>query len=165
MEYSRLTKLGSYATKRELKGWVQWNESNSFSELCRPPKKNRTVKNLWDEIQKTLIWLISYVKGGRWRRLLDWIEIKEGIYQAFASLKKREEMAGVFKFLSPRAPPQPIDIQAAALWGVAAVTTALWIVQVPLFFLVKINIFYLLLFWWFRMIFLISLICWSECLK
>ena len=54
-------------------------------------------------------------------------------------------MAGVFKFLSPRAPPQPIDIQAAALWGVAAVTTALWIVQVP-FFLVKIYIFYLLLF-------------------
>lgn len=43
-------------------------------------------------------------------------------------------MAGVFKFLSPRAPPQPIDIQAAALWGVAAVTTALWVVQVPLFF-------------------------------
>ncbi|KAK7842564.1 ubiquinol-cytochrome c reductase complex 6.7 kda protein [Quercus suber] len=37
--------------------------------------------------------------------------------------------AGVFKFLSPRARPQPIDIQAAALWGVAAVTTALWIVQ------------------------------------
>ena len=50
-------------------------------------------------------------------------------------------MAGVFKFLSPRAPPQPIDIQAAALWGVAAVTTALWIVQVPLFFWLKLIYF------------------------
>lgn len=46
-------------------------------------------------------------------------------------------MAGVFKFLSPKARPQPIDIQAAALWGVAAVTSALWIVQVPFFILLK----------------------------
>ncbi|KAL4620677.1 hypothetical protein ACB092_06G172500 [Castanea dentata] len=38
-------------------------------------------------------------------------------------------MAGAFKFLSPKARPQPIDIQAAAFWGVTAVTSALWIVQ------------------------------------
>ena len=41
-------------------------------------------------------------------------------------------MAGetaMFKFLNPRRRPQPIDIQGAALWGVAAGTTAIWIVQ------------------------------------
>uniref|UniRef100_A0A7N2MLA4 Uncharacterized protein n=1 Tax=Quercus lobata TaxID=97700 RepID=A0A7N2MLA4_QUELO len=34
---------------------------------------------------------------------------------------------GLKKFLWPRL--QPIDVQSAALWGVAATTTALWIVQ------------------------------------
>ncbi|KAK4606884.1 hypothetical protein RGQ29_000926 [Quercus rubra] len=34
---------------------------------------------------------------------------------------------GLMKFLRPRL--QPIDVQSAALWGVAATTTALWIVQ------------------------------------
>ncbi|TYI45064.1 hypothetical protein E1A91_D13G009700v1 [Gossypium mustelinum] len=41
-------------------------------------------------------------------------------------------MAGegsMFKFLKPRLRPQPIDIQAAAAWGVAATTTALWLIQ------------------------------------
>ncbi|KAJ0045998.1 hypothetical protein Pint_06685 [Pistacia integerrima] len=41
-------------------------------------------------------------------------------------------MAGesaIFKFLRPRLRPQPADIQAAALWGVAATTTAIWLVQ------------------------------------
>ncbi|KDP21635.1 hypothetical protein JCGZ_03306 [Jatropha curcas] len=41
-------------------------------------------------------------------------------------------MAGetaVFKFLKPRLRPQITDIQAAAFWGVAATTTALWIIQ------------------------------------
>ncbi|KAL5733045.1 hypothetical protein ACOSP7_032382 [Xanthoceras sorbifolium] len=35
----------------------------------------------------------------------------------------------MFKLLKPSLRPQPVDIQAAALWGVAAGTTALWIVQ------------------------------------
>ncbi|XP_022743031.1 ubiquinol-cytochrome c reductase complex 6.7 kDa protein [Durio zibethinus] len=40
-------------------------------------------------------------------------------------------MAGgsMFKFLKPRLRPQPADIQSAALWGVAATTTALWVIQ------------------------------------
>ncbi|XVF81927.1 hypothetical protein PTKIN_Ptkin16aG0001800 [Pterospermum kingtungense] len=45
-------------------------------------------------------------------------------------------MAGegaMFKFLRPRLRPQPADIQAAALWGVAATTTALWLIQVSFF--------------------------------
>jgi hypothetical protein len=37
---------------------------------------------------------------------------------------------GVFKFLSPRLRPQSTDIQAAVCWGVAATTTALWLIQV-----------------------------------
>ncbi|KAF3433259.1 hypothetical protein FNV43_RR24361 [Rhamnella rubrinervis] len=37
--------------------------------------------------------------------------------------------AGLFKFLNPRRRPQSTDIQAAGMWGVAATTTALWIVQ------------------------------------
>ncbi|GMY08393.1 ubiquinol-cytochrome c reductase complex 6.7 kDa protein [Fagus crenata] len=37
--------------------------------------------------------------------------------------------AGVFKFLKPRIRPQPVDIQAAALWGIAATSTALWLIQ------------------------------------
>lgn len=39
---------------------------------------------------------------------------------------------GVFKFLSPRLRPQSTDIQAAVFWGVAATTTAIWLVQVSL---------------------------------
>ncbi|KAE7996480.1 hypothetical protein FH972_001199 [Carpinus fangiana] len=35
----------------------------------------------------------------------------------------------VFKFLSPKLRPQSIDIQAAVYWGVAATTTALWLIQ------------------------------------
>ncbi|MBA0698442.1 hypothetical protein Goari_000154 [Gossypium aridum] len=47
-------------------------------------------------------------------------------------------MAGegsMFKFLKPRLRPQAIDIQAAAAWGVAATTTALWLIQnfIPLY--------------------------------
>ncbi|CAK9326310.1 unnamed protein product [Citrullus colocynthis] len=41
-------------------------------------------------------------------------------------------MAGestLFKFLSPGRRFQSTDIQAAAGWGVAAATTALWVVQ------------------------------------
>ncbi|KAI5670365.1 hypothetical protein M9H77_10729 [Catharanthus roseus] len=37
--------------------------------------------------------------------------------------------SGVLKFLKPRTRPQSTDIQAAAAWGVAAGTTALWLVQ------------------------------------
>ncbi|KAF5736498.1 hypothetical protein HS088_TW14G00641 [Tripterygium wilfordii] len=33
------------------------------------------------------------------------------------------------KFMKPKFRPQAIDIQAAAFWGVAAATTAIWIVQ------------------------------------
>ncbi|KAL5569656.1 hypothetical protein UlMin_026231 [Ulmus minor] len=36
---------------------------------------------------------------------------------------------GLFKFLRPGLRPQSTDIQAAAMWGVAAATTALWLVQ------------------------------------
>ncbi|KAB1225664.1 Ubiquinol-cytochrome c reductase complex 6.7 kDa protein [Morella rubra] len=36
---------------------------------------------------------------------------------------------GVFKFLNPKLRPQPNDIQSVALWGVAAGTSALWLVQ------------------------------------
>lgn len=42
-------------------------------------------------------------------------------------------MAGessLFKFLSPGRRFQSTDIQAAAGWGVAAATTALWVIQV-----------------------------------
>ncbi|KAD5508180.1 hypothetical protein R6Q59_031197 [Mikania micrantha] len=35
-----------------------------------------------------------------------------------------------FKFVKPNSRPQATDIQAAAAWGVAAFTTAVWIVQV-----------------------------------
>ncbi|OMO66747.1 hypothetical protein CCACVL1_20993 [Corchorus capsularis] len=41
-------------------------------------------------------------------------------------------MAGegaMFKFLRPRLRPQPIDIQAAALWGVAATSAAIYLIQ------------------------------------
>ncbi|KAD5508202.1 hypothetical protein E3N88_15905 [Mikania micrantha] len=34
-----------------------------------------------------------------------------------------------FKFVKPNSRPQATDIQAAAAWGVAAFTTAVWIVQ------------------------------------
>ncbi|PSS32479.1 Ubiquinol-cytochrome c reductase [Actinidia chinensis var. chinensis] len=37
--------------------------------------------------------------------------------------------SGLSKFLRPGLRPQATDIQAAAMWGVAAATTALWIVQ------------------------------------
>ncbi|GMN41133.1 hypothetical protein TIFTF001_010366 [Ficus carica] len=37
--------------------------------------------------------------------------------------------AGLFKFLNPRLRPQAEDIKAAASWGFAATTTALWLVQ------------------------------------
>ncbi|MFS8003136.1 hypothetical protein Hanom_Chr13g01210361 [Helianthus anomalus] len=36
---------------------------------------------------------------------------------------------GVFKLVKPNKRPQATDIQAAAAWGVAAFTTAVWIVQ------------------------------------
>lgn len=45
----------------------------------------------------------------------------------------REEMAtgsGLFTFLRPRLRPQSTDIAAAATWGVAAATGALWLIQV-----------------------------------
>ncbi|KAK2637240.1 hypothetical protein Ddye_032032 [Dipteronia dyeriana] len=38
-------------------------------------------------------------------------------------------MASMLKFLKPGLRVQPADIQSAALWGIAAGTTALWIVQ------------------------------------
>ncbi|KAK6155991.1 hypothetical protein DH2020_010239 [Rehmannia glutinosa] len=37
--------------------------------------------------------------------------------------------SGLFKFLRPGMRPQSTDIQAAVFWGVAAGTTALWVVQ------------------------------------
>ncbi|KAM7491825.1 hypothetical protein LguiA_034746 [Lonicera macranthoides] len=37
--------------------------------------------------------------------------------------------SGLFKFLKPSMRPQSTDVQAAVMWGVAATTTALWIVQ------------------------------------
>ncbi|KAM7499459.1 hypothetical protein LguiA_023873 [Lonicera macranthoides] len=37
--------------------------------------------------------------------------------------------SGLFKFLKPSMRLQSTDVQAAAMWGVAATTTALWIVQ------------------------------------
>ncbi|KAG6532926.1 hypothetical protein ZIOFF_002315 [Zingiber officinale] len=37
--------------------------------------------------------------------------------------------SGLFKFLRPRLRPQSDDIAAAATWGVAAITTAVWIIQ------------------------------------
>lgn len=36
---------------------------------------------------------------------------------------------GLFKFMKPRRRLHTTDIQAAALWGVAGGTAALWIVQ------------------------------------
>ncbi|XWS56931.1 hypothetical protein CRYUN_Cryun09bG0127800 [Craigia yunnanensis] len=47
-------------------------------------------------------------------------------------------MAGegaLFKFLKPRLRPQPADIQSAALWGVAATTSALWLIHLSFFLL------------------------------
>ncbi|OAY46417.1 hypothetical protein MANES_07G142200v8 [Manihot esculenta] len=41
-------------------------------------------------------------------------------------------MAGetaIFKFLKPRLRPQPTDVQAAAFWGVAAASAALYLIQ------------------------------------
>lgn len=38
--------------------------------------------------------------------------------------------SGLFKFLRPRLRPQSDDIAAAAAWGVAATTGALWLIQV-----------------------------------
>ncbi|KAJ7959520.1 Ubiquinol-cytochrome c reductase complex 6.7 kDa [Quillaja saponaria] len=38
--------------------------------------------------------------------------------------------AGVFKFLRPRLRLQSTDVKAAAMWGVAATTGALWFVQI-----------------------------------
>ncbi|XVF00383.1 hypothetical protein REPUB_Repub03eG0280800 [Reevesia pubescens] len=41
-------------------------------------------------------------------------------------------MAGegaIFKFLNPKLRLQPQDVQSAALWGVAATTGALWLIQ------------------------------------
>lgn len=37
--------------------------------------------------------------------------------------------SGVLKFLAPRKRPQSTDIQAAAAWGLAAGTTAVWMIQ------------------------------------
>ncbi|KAL6977566.1 hypothetical protein U1Q18_026361 [Sarracenia purpurea var. burkii] len=37
--------------------------------------------------------------------------------------------SGLFKFLRPSTRLQSTDIQAATMWGVAAATTALWLVQ------------------------------------
>ncbi|KAI3470973.1 hypothetical protein Pfo_027636 [Paulownia fortunei] len=37
--------------------------------------------------------------------------------------------SGLFKLLRPGMRPQSTDVQAAAFWGVAATTTALWLVQ------------------------------------
>ncbi|KAL6541666.1 hypothetical protein OROGR_011152 [Orobanche gracilis] len=37
--------------------------------------------------------------------------------------------SSLFKFLRPGFRPQSTDVQAAVFWGVAAGTTALWIVQ------------------------------------
>ncbi|KAK4363542.1 hypothetical protein RND71_018783 [Anisodus tanguticus] len=36
---------------------------------------------------------------------------------------------GLFKFLRPKIRPQSTDMQAAAMWGVAAFTGALWVIQ------------------------------------
>ncbi|RWW25298.1 hypothetical protein GW17_00010371 [Ensete ventricosum] len=38
--------------------------------------------------------------------------------------------SGLFTFLRPRLRPQSTDIAAAATWGVAATTGALWFIQV-----------------------------------
>ncbi|XXG40022.1 hypothetical protein AAC387_Pa01g0838 [Persea americana] len=35
----------------------------------------------------------------------------------------------LFKFLRPSLRPQSTDISAAVMWGVAATTTAIWLVQ------------------------------------
>ncbi|CAD5167955.1 unnamed protein product [Musa acuminata subsp. malaccensis] len=37
--------------------------------------------------------------------------------------------SGLFTFLRPRLRPQSTDIAAAATWGVAAATGALWLIQ------------------------------------
>ncbi|KAJ4825652.1 hypothetical protein Tsubulata_038882, partial [Turnera subulata] len=45
---------------------------------------------------------------------------------------RKKKMAGesaVFKFLSPRRRPQPTDVQAAAFWGVAAGSAAIYLIQ------------------------------------
>ncbi|GFQ07901.1 ubiquinol-cytochrome c reductase complex 6.7 kDa protein [Phtheirospermum japonicum] len=39
--------------------------------------------------------------------------------------------SGLIKLLRPASRPHSTDLQAAVFWGVAAGTTALWIVQVP----------------------------------
>ncbi|KAM3248268.1 Ubiquinol-cytochrome c reductase complex 6.7 kDa protein [Capsicum annuum] len=36
---------------------------------------------------------------------------------------------GLFKFLRPKLRPQSTDIQAAAMWGVSAITGALYVIQ------------------------------------
>lgn len=41
--------------------------------------------------------------------------------------------SGLSKFIRPGGRLQSTDVQAAALWGVAAGTAALYLVQVPLF--------------------------------
>ena len=80
------------------------------------------------------------------------VEFRERIYlKMSAGIASRS--GGLMKFLRPRL--QPIDVQSAALWGVAATTTALWIVQVSfpfhpiqsdfLFYLYFIIIYYLFL--------------------
>ena len=80
------------------------------------------------------------------------VEFRERIYlKMSAGIASRS--GGLMKFLRPRL--QPIDVQSAALWGVAATTTALWIVQVSfpfhpiqsdfLFYLFFIIIYYLFL--------------------
>lgn len=44
--------------------------------------------------------------------------------------------AALNKLVKPKARPQAADVQAAAAWGVAAFTTAVWIVQVLFWFLI-----------------------------
>lgn len=40
--------------------------------------------------------------------------------------------AGLFKFLRPSLRPQSTDVKAAAMWGVAFTSGAVWLIQVPL---------------------------------
>ncbi|OWM87334.1 hypothetical protein CDL15_Pgr022445 [Punica granatum] len=37
--------------------------------------------------------------------------------------------SGLFKFLKPRLRPQSTDVQAAAMWGVAVLSGAIYLVQ------------------------------------
>lgn len=57
---------------------------------------------------------------GKWRRRKRSDELRE---------KKMAGESTLFKFLSPGRRFQSTDIQAAAGWGIAAATTALWVVQ------------------------------------